>query len=140
VTFGVAAYPDEIFGGTVDRIGGLLDPTSRTVEVRVVVPNADHRLVPNMFAEARLALASTTGGEGIVLPADAVQDVEGRPSVFAEEGPGRFAVRPVRTEALPDGRVHVISGVSPGDRVVTEGAFTLESELAKGELGEGHAH
>lgn len=140
VSFTVAAYGGETFTGTVDQIGGILDPDSRTIEVRVVVPNADHRLKPNMFAEAQLALSSATGGAGLVLPAEAVQDVEGRPSVFVEEAPGRFEVRPVTTEPLPDGRLHVRSGVQPGDRVVVQGAFTLKSELAKSELGEGHAH
>lgn len=140
VSFTVAAYGGETFTGTVDQIGGILDPDSRTVEVRVVVPNPEHRLKPNMFAEARLALADVTGGQGIILPAEAVLEVEGRRSAFVEEAPGRFEVRKVTTEALPDGRVHVTAGLNAGDRVVTQGAFTLKSELAKGELGEGHAH
>ncbi len=140
VSFTADAYGDEVFTGTVDQIGGWLDPDSRTAEVRVVVPNPDHRLKPNMFAKARLALGGEGHGEGLVVPADAVQDVEGRPSAFIEEEPGRYAVRPVRTEPLPDGRLRVVSGLEAGDKVVFEGAFTLKSELAKSELGEGHAH
>lgn len=142
VSFTAEAYGGEVFTGSVDQIGGWLDPTSRTAEVRVVVPNPGHRLKPNMFAKARLALGNAEGGEGLVVPADAVQDVEGRPSAFVEEveEPGVYAVRPVKTEPLPDGRLRVLAGLEPGDRVVVEGAFTLKSELAKGELGEGHAH
>jgi cobalt-zinc-cadmium efflux system membrane fusion protein len=140
VSFTADAYGDEVFTGTVDQIGGWLDPDSRTAEVRVVVPNPDHRLKPNMFAKARLALGGEGHGEGLVVPADAVQDIEGRPSAFIEEVPGRYAVRPVRTEPLPDGRLRVISGLEAGDKVVFEGAFTLKSELAKSELGVGHAH
>jgi cobalt-zinc-cadmium efflux system membrane fusion protein len=140
VSFTADAYGDEVFTGTVDQISGWLDPDSRTAEVRVVVPNADHRLKPNMFAKARLELGGEGHGEGLVIPADAVQDVEGRPSAFVQEEPGRYAVRPVRTEPLPDGRLKVVSGLEAGDEVVFEGAFTLKSELAKSELGEGHAH
>lgn len=140
VSFTADAYGDEVFTGEVDQIGGWLDPDSRTAEVRVVVPNPGHRLKPNMFAKARLALGGEGHGEGLVIPADAVQDVEGRLSVFVEEEAGRYAVRPVRTEPLPDGRQRVISGLEAGDKVVFEGAFTLKSELAKSELGEGHAH
>ena len=75
-----------------------------------------------------------------MIPAEAVQDVEGTRSVFVEEEPGRFEAKPVQTETLPDGRLNVTAGLEEGDRVVVEGAFTLKSELAKGELGEGHAH
>jgi cobalt-zinc-cadmium efflux system membrane fusion protein len=106
----------------------------------VVVDNPGHRLKPNMFAKARLALGAGGVGEGLVVPADAVQEVEGHPSVFVEIAPGRFEVHPVRTEPLPDGRLRLIAGVAAGERVVVEGAFTLKSELSKGDLGEGHAH
>lgn len=139
VSFTVDAYGPEVFTGTVDQVGGWLDPGSRTAEVRIVVPNPDHRLKPNMFASARLSLANETIS-GFAIPADAVQTVEGRPSVFVEEVPGTYLVRQVRAEPMADGRLHVLDGLAPGDRVVVEGAFTLRSEFAKGELGGGHAH
>lgn len=140
VSFTVEAWGDEAFQGTVDVVGGWIDPDSRTAEVRVLVANPDHRLKPNMFAQARLALAGATTGEGLMVPADAVQEVDGRSAVFVEQTPGTFRVRPVTTERLPDGRLQLTGGVQAGERVVLEGAFTLKSELAKGELGEGHAH
>lgn len=140
VSFLVDAYGDERFSGRVDQIGGIVDPVSRTVEVRVIVPNDGQRLKPNMFARAELALRSGPAGEGIVLPAEAALSVEGRMSVFVEEAPGRFAVVAIQTEGLPDGRLHVLDGLEPGARVVVEGAFTLKSELEKGLLGEGHVH
>ena len=132
VSFTVEAYGDERFYGTVDQVGDWLDPDSRTAEVRVIVANADHRLKPNMFAKARLALGSAA--EGLVLPASALQPIDGVPSVFVELQPGTFAVRPVTTAPLSDGRLQVLAGLSAGDRVVLDGAFTLKSELAKGEL------
>jgi cobalt-zinc-cadmium efflux system membrane fusion protein len=140
VSFTADAYGDEVFTGTVDQIGGWLDPDSRTAEVRVVVPNPGTGSSPTCSPRRASRSGGEGHGEGLVVPADAVQDVEGRPSAFVEEEPGRYAVRPVRTEPLPDGRLRVISGLEAGDKVVFEGAFTLKSELAKSELGEGHAH
>ena len=134
MSFTVDAYGDEIFTGTIDQVGDWLDPDSRTAEVRVVVANADHRLKPNMFAKARLSLEDQEVALGLALPADAVQVVEGRPSAFIEVKPGTYAARPVSVEPLPDGRARVLSGLAAGDRVVIDGAFTLKSELAKGEL------
>ncbi|MFZ5479472.1 MAG: efflux RND transporter periplasmic adaptor subunit [Myxococcota bacterium] len=140
VAFTVETYGDERFTGTVDHVGALLDPETRTAEVRVLVDNRDHRLKPNMFARAILPLDGADGAEGIAVPAEAVQEVEGHEAVFVEEAPGRYQARRVRTSPLASGDVHVLEGVTPGERVVTRGAFTLKSELAKGELGEGHAH
>lgn len=140
VSFTVDAYGPERFLGTVDQIGGIVDPVSRTVSVRVIVANADKRLKPNMFARAELQLASGPVSEGLVLPAEAVQIVEGKPHAFVQEEAGRFRAVPVRAERLSDGRQHILEGLAPGERVVVGGAFTLKSELGKGELGEGHAH
>ena len=134
MSFTVDAYGDEQFTGTVDQVGEWLDPDSRTAEVRIVVPNADHRLKPNMFAKARLSLADGRVADGLALPADAVQTVAGKPSAFVEVEPGKYAVRTVRVEPLADGRVQVLAGLTAGDRVVVDGAFTLKSELAKSEL------
>lgn len=134
MSFTVDAYGPELFTGTVDQVGDWLDPDSRTAEVRIVVPNADHRLKPNMFAKARLSLADGPVAEGLALPADAVQLVEGKPSAFVEVEPGKYGVRPVKVEPLADGRVQVLAGLAAGDRVVVDGAFTLKSELAKSEL------
>ena len=134
MSFTVDAYGEELFTGTVDHVGDWLDADSRTAEIRVVVPNADHRLKPNMFAKARLSLADGPVVDGLAIPADAVQTVEGKASAFVEVEPGKYAVRPVKVEPLADGRVQVIAGLSAGDRVVIDGAFTLKSELAKSEL------
>ena len=134
MSFTVDAYGPEIFTGTIDQVGDWLDPDSRTAEIRVVVPNADHRLKPNMFAKARLSLADGPVADGLAIPADAVQTVEGKASAFVEVEPGKYAVRPVKVEPLADGRVQVLAGLAAGDRVVIDGAFTLKSELAKSEL------
>ncbi len=134
MSFTVDAYGPEVFTGTIDQVGDWLDPDSRTAEIRVVVPNADHRLKPNMFAKARLSLADGPVTDGLAIPADAVQTVEGKASAFVEVEPGKYAVRPVKVEPLADGRVQVIAGLAAGDRVVIDGAFTLKSELAKSEL------
>jgi len=134
MSFTMDAYGDEVFAGSVDQVSGWLDPESRTAEVRVVVANPEHRLKPNMFAKARLTLSEGPVLNGIALPADAVQMVAGQLSAFVEVEEGSYAVRGLRVEPLPDGRVQVLAGLAVGDRVVMDGAFTLKSELAKGEL------
>ncbi|MED5374451.1 MAG: efflux RND transporter periplasmic adaptor subunit [Myxococcota bacterium] len=139
VRFTVDAWPDRAFEGTVDQVGDWVEPDARTVEVRVVVDNADHALKPNMFAQAVVEL-SGQGDEGVVLPVEAVVTLDGEAVVFVEEEPGRYEAREVHVARNTATHALVVDGIEAGERVVTEGAFTLKSELEKGELGEGHAH
>lgn len=139
VTFTVEAWPQETFVGTVEQIGDWVEPQARTVEVRVVVPNADHRLKPNMFAEAQLTVAAN-GPVGVVLPAEALVDLDGEHVVFIEEEPGHYEAREVQVASTTTDQVQIAQGVEAGEPVVIDGAFALKSELEKGELGEGHAH
>ncbi len=139
VRFTVDAWPGEAFAGTINWVGSVVESDSRTIEVRLVVENPDHRLKPGMFGRAELGAAASASASTIVVPAEAVQDVEGRASVFVEED-GAFEARPVTLGERNAVEVQVLSGVVAGEPIVVNGAFTLKSELAKAEMGEGHAH
>ena len=139
VEISTPAWPDRTFEGRVVYVGDIVASERRTVRARVEIPNEDGALKPGMFATARIG-----GGDGpivVAVPRDAVQTVEGVTSVWVlGDEPGEFVVQPVEIgESLPGGLVAVSMGLSPGDSLVVEGAFTLKSELAKGEFG-GHGH
>lgn len=133
------AWPGRVFPGRIVYVGDIIDTERRTVRARVEVENADGALKPGMFATARIEIAG--GVPVIAVPRDAVQTIEGEQVVWvpgAEDG--EFVARPVTLGAeLPAGLVEVVSGLAADDAVVVEGAFTLKSELAKGEFG-GHGH
>lgn len=136
----LAAYPTERIRGTVDRIREELDPTTRTVKAIVRVPNPRRILRPGMFASVRLE--SATGGGRVtrpVVPESAVIVDGAERYVFVEVAPRTFERRAVDVQSSGGGELIVHSGLAAGERVVTEGAFTLKSELAKGEFG-GHDH
>lgn len=140
VDVSTAAWPGRTFPGRIVYVGAVLDSSKRTVKARVEIPNGDGALKPGMFANARIQV----GGEGppmVVVPQDAVQEVEGRRVVFVPgDRPGEFRAQPVELgETLDEGRVAIRSGLAAGDRLVVGGAFALRSELAKGEFGE-HGH
>ena len=135
----VAAYPGRTFPGRIVYLGDVLNPSTRTVRARVEVENPGRVLKPGMFATATIRTA--VGAEVPTVPRDAVQEVDGRTVVWVPGGrPGEFRMRPVTVgEPLGDGTVVIRSGLQPGERVVIAGAFTLRSELSKGEIGE-HGH
>lgn len=132
----VPAWPDEVFEGRVDRVGDVLDPTSRTVKVRVVLPNSDGRLKAGMFATARIHGAHDHAPRRmLVVPWAAIQRVDDHPVVFERVGDREFEMRRVHTgdRAGPD--VEVLSGLEPGVVVVGDGSFLLKGEMLKGTLG-----
>jgi membrane fusion protein, heavy metal efflux system len=132
------SYPGEVFNGKVVYINDTVDPQSRTVPVRVVVPNPGRRLKPGMFATAEIQTPASTGTI-FMIPPIAVQKIEGKSSAFVQEGEGNFLKRDLELGRSMGGKVEVKSGLKEGEQVVTEGSFVLKSELLKGE-GEAHGH
>lgn len=145
----VAAYPGLVFGGHVKRLKTELDPTTRTVQAIVHVPNPRRILRPGMFATVRLAPGTSSydadsakGRSVLTIPESAVVTGGGASYAFVAVGPRTFERRLI--EAVPLGapaadtsrRVVVTQGLTPGEKVVTRGAFTLKSELAKATFAE----
>jgi cobalt-zinc-cadmium efflux system membrane fusion protein len=131
----VAAYPTERFAGTISWVADMVNPKTRRVTVRCAVPNRSGRLKPDMYAT--VALGASTEHQVVVVPAEAIQEIGGKPAIFVETATGRFVRRDVTVGAERDGRVHVLSGISAGERVVVAGAFLLKSELLKSTTPEG---
>jgi cobalt-zinc-cadmium efflux system membrane fusion protein len=133
------ALPGETFKGRVTFAGGVVDTTSRTIKLRVTVENETRRLRPGMFAQVRItAQSGVTSNSAIALPEIAVQDVNGKPTVFINIAPGRYVARTVTVgNRASGGTVFVTGGIRVGDRVVVQGAFQLKSELMKASVGEG---
>jgi cobalt-zinc-cadmium efflux system membrane fusion protein len=126
----LAALPGQKLQGTVAWVGREVDAHSRTVAVRVVLPNPAGSLKPGMFATARIG----TGGEGekvVAVPSIALQRMENRWVVFLPQSAGRFEIRPVERGRDLGNEVAIASGLKPGERVVVEGAFVLRAEAEK---------
>jgi|HubBroStandDraft_6_1064221.scaffolds.fasta_scaffold26783_2 cobalt-zinc-cadmium efflux system membrane fusion protein len=118
------AYPDETWHGKISNISDAMDPTSRTLKVRVVLPNPKHLFKPEMFAN--LSIARTTTPE-FVLPTTAVVHDGSSSFVFLQTAPGKYERRQVATGALRGKTVVVTSGLKDGDQVVTAGAALLRA-------------
>ena len=97
-------------------------------------PSGDAPPVASVVS-ARVSEAMSVGRP--VVPLDAVQSVEGTPSVFVQEN-GGFRARPVVTGRTSNGRVEILSGLTGAESIAGTGAFLLKAELAKGEAEHGH--
>lgn len=152
----LAAYPEDRFGGVVERLHEELNPETRTVRAVIHARNPARRLRPGMFASVELtvsaaavATARTDAAPGpmLTIPESAVVTEGEQRFVFVPVGPRSYERREVQVASLsPAGsvaptsaRLAVRAGLDATDSVVVRGAFILKSELAKGSLG-GHGH
>ncbi len=130
----VDTYPDETFAGRVAYISDVLDPQTRTARVRCEVENREMRLKTEMFAN--IELPTKFSKQALAVPSTAVQDVEGKNVVFVQHSPTKFEARQVEKGVTVNGQTEIISGLSAGERIVSQGAFHLKSILAGGQLGD----
>ena len=119
--------------GTIDYVGDVLDPHSRTAAARALVDNRHGLLRPGQFLQARVSpKADGDGGRAVpAVPASSLTELDGRTVTFVESGERSFEVRPVRTGRGAEEWVEVVEGLRPGERVAVEGVFTLKSEFLK---------
>jgi len=128
----VPAYPDKVFTGKITYVGDVLDPDSRTAKLRCVVLNPDGRLKLEMFATVEIPLPVRE--EAIVVPAAAVQVVGDLQVVFVQKGETQFEKRVIETGERSGDWIEIRSGLRPGERVVTMGAFYVKSALLKDQI------
>jgi membrane fusion protein, heavy metal efflux system len=127
VTIRVRAYPGVTFGGQVAQLGPQLDPATRTLTVRVLVPNPDGRLRPEMYATAEIARGASRNA--LFVPEVSVQDLNGNPVVFVRRPNSEFEARPVKSGASVDHEIEIVKGLKDGEVVVTAGAFVVKSQF-----------
>jgi RND family efflux transporter MFP subunit len=131
------SVPGVTFSGTVSYIGETLDESTRTARVRCTVRYARGRLKPGAFVAGSIVTNAQGQQRGIVVPQDAVQELEGKQVVFvAEEHEGEFKTQSVEVGNPVGNRVEIRSGLKAGDRIVTRNAFTVKAQAMKAELGD----
>lgn len=126
VRVAVPSFPERSFEGFVERLGGQLDPRTRSLPVYVRVENPDRLLRPNM--RAVLSVVTERADTALAVPRSAVLGDFGAYFVFVErDGDATlFERRPVVTGLSDDRWVEILDGVLPGDRVVTAGNYSLQ--------------
>lgn len=123
--------------GEIAWVSPVVGESTRTANARVVLANPEGILRPGLFVTAKVAVASNP--VKVRVPKTALQTVEERTVVFVQEDEG-FEPRPVQVGQESAGHVEIVSGLDPGQKYVSLGAFTLKAQLSKGAFGDGHAH
>jgi len=119
------AYPGWTFHGKVAFIDPVVNSDSRTVRVRVELPNEGGFLRPEMFVNVRIKSGST---RALTVPATAILYTGTKDVVWVETSPGSFEPREVRLGRRSGDYYEVLGGLKQGENVVTQGGFLIDSE------------
>ncbi len=119
-------FPGEVFRGEVRFVEPQLNEKTRTVGLRIEVPNPKGRLRAGMYATVRFQ--PVTAEDAIAVPSIALIRTGERNLVIVAEGEGRFTPRNVVVGATGDRYVQILSGLSAGEHIVASSQFLLDSE------------
>ncbi|HEY6040161.1 MAG TPA: efflux RND transporter periplasmic adaptor subunit, partial [Kofleriaceae bacterium] len=130
-----AALPGKPVEAVIENIDKEVDATSRTISVRLDVPNGDGSLRPGMSATVSVPLGEPGAAQVVTVPAAAVQRVGEDWAVFIPHGERAFEARVIGRGRDLAGEVEVLSGLQPGEDIVVESAFLLKAEADKARGG-----
>jgi cobalt-zinc-cadmium efflux system membrane fusion protein len=114
--------------GKISHVGDVIDPDTRTTEVRIKIDNLERALRPGQSVVARVHPAGLTRTV-LTIPVSAVTYVDGKPTVFVADTDTRVLVAAVKLGQSDGERQEVVEGLADGQRVVSAGVFALKSEL-----------
>jgi cobalt-zinc-cadmium efflux system membrane fusion protein len=122
--------------GEISYIEPLVGEQTRTATARVVLPNRGGQLRPGLFVTGKVTLSTVP--VPILVPKTALQTIDEKTVVFVKDEDG-FEPRTVAVGRSNGTHVEITSGLKPGQKFVSAGAFTLKAQLAKGSFGDGHS-
>lgn len=118
----LTAYPGERFSGRVTQIADIVNPDTRTIQVRAELANSNGNLRPDMFGQIRHIDAIQPMP---TIPRSALVRVSGKSVVYVESASGAYVKREVQTGEPFDEYIPIVSGLHTGERVVVDGAMLL---------------
>jgi len=127
------AYGDKVFNGKITAINSLVDQNSRNIQIQATLPNSDTLLRPGMFAKVKVVLPEAQ--EVVAIPSSSIHYAPYGDSVFIVsdlKSPDGKSYKGVKEQFVKLGQskgdlTAIVSGLNPGDEVVTSGVFRLRS-------------
>lgn len=131
----LVAYPDEVFSASVESYSPVIDEFKRTKQVFLNFDKTDGRIEAGMFAKIKLFIKNY---QDVIVVSESAIIIEGEEKfVFVKNDDNTVTVRTVKTAENINFKVHVVEGLSAGEKVVTEGSLMLSDGVKVIEVKEG---
>jgi len=121
------AYPGKVFKGKIDKVMNVLDPTSKVMKVRVVLPNPDYLLKPEMYAS--ITVTEKENKECLSVPSSAVIFDHSQNYVLLFHSPSDVKITPVQVISNVGNKSYIKTGVTEGDKVISSQAILIYNAL-----------
>ena len=121
------AYPDTVFTGKVDKVNQVLDPVTKVMKVKIVLPNKGGLLKPEMFAN--ILICNSEGKKGLAVPSSAVISENGRNYVVLFNSRDDVKVQEVSVMKSTGGYTFLTSGVRAGQKLITQNQILVYRKL-----------
>ncbi len=136
-TVEITAEDRPVVSGIISYVSPVVNEETRTAVARLVIDNTRGQWRPGSFITGLVALDARP--VDLLVPRSALQTVDGETVVFVETAEG-FEPQGVRVGRSNEVYAEIVHGLTPGQRYVAQGGFTLKAQLAKGSFGDGHGH
>ncbi|MBW2601019.1 MAG: efflux RND transporter periplasmic adaptor subunit [Deltaproteobacteria bacterium] len=139
MTVEITSTEGRVAKGKLALIGPLVNEESRTTLARIVLPNLEGDWMPGLFVKGQILGGGPSST--VVVPSEALQNIDGRDVVFVPEGDGFIPVE-IATGKRSKDKTEILSGLKPGNRYVAKGAFQLKAVQITSGAGAhaGHGH
>jgi cobalt-zinc-cadmium efflux system membrane fusion protein len=121
------AYPDTVFTGKVDRINEVLDPVTKVMKVRIVLPNKNGMLKPEMFAN--ITIRNNEGKKAICVPSTAIISENGKNYVVVFNSQDDIKVKEVSILKTTGATTFLNSGVAEGEKLITSNQILVYGKI-----------
>ncbi|MFL9484312.1 efflux RND transporter periplasmic adaptor subunit [Chitinophagaceae bacterium LWZ2-11] len=121
------SYPGKVFKGKIDKLMNVLDPTNKVMKVRIVLPNPDYLLKPQMFAS--VTVTNKSNAQAICIPSSALIFDHSQYYVLVYHGKGIANITPVDKLSVLGDKTYLNSGVNVGDNIVASTTMQIYDQL-----------
>ena len=121
------SYPDRVFHGKVDKILNVLDPTNKVMKIRIVLPNSDYALKPQMFAS--VIVTTKSNSEAMCVPASSLVFDQSQYFVLVYKSASDIKAIPVERTGTDADRAYITGDVNAGDKIIASNAVLIYNAL-----------
>ncbi len=121
------AYPDKVYPGEVDKVNQILDSVTKVMRIRIRLPNRNHELKPEMFAN--ILVQNKEGKQAITIPAAALVSDNGRNFVVIYHDKCNLQLQEVQVIKTVQDRAYIASGLNAGDKIISQNQILLYKAL-----------